>query len=109
MACSPVPKVGGAAAPSAPPVPTPMRAPVVCAVAVGGGRIDVIINQPAEAFVSTQSEALTSFAAGVAAVSVQITQDEDVVGSPVSLYSGVHVNQCLHLRHRIVRVRVHSD
>jgi len=24
MACSPVPKVGGAAAPSAPPVPTPM-------------------------------------------------------------------------------------
>jgi len=25
MACSPVPKVGGAAAPSAPPVPTPMR------------------------------------------------------------------------------------
>ena len=25
MACSPVPKVGGAAAPSAPPVPTPMN------------------------------------------------------------------------------------
>jgi len=25
MACSPVPKVGGAAAPSAPPVPTPMH------------------------------------------------------------------------------------
>jgi len=25
MACSPMPKVGGAAAPSAPPVPTPMH------------------------------------------------------------------------------------
>jgi len=29
MACSPVPKVGGAAAPSAPPVPTPMCGSVV--------------------------------------------------------------------------------
>jgi len=29
MACSPVPKVGGAAAPSAPPVPTPMGTIVV--------------------------------------------------------------------------------
>jgi len=80
------------------------NAPVIGTVGVGGRRINLIINKPAEPSISTQSEAITSPSTGVPTVSVQVTHDEDVVRVPVSLHSGVDVHQRFHLFHGRVRV-----
>ena len=75
------------------------NAPVIGTVAVGGRRINLIVNKPPEPSVSTQPEAITSPGTGVPTVGVQVAHDKDVVRVPESLHIGVDVYQRFHLFH----------
>jgi len=64
-------------------------APVIGTVGAAGGRINSIANKPFELPVLTQFKASKLLTTGITTVGVQVAQDEDAVGFPLSLHSWV--------------------